>query len=93
MAPIALTPEASAVRIIVFMTGVAIRRLIDFRFYGFVVALLAAEVLVCTLQLEICPLIMLKQPYAPVVRVMAMLAIRAQRGFVLIIVLVTGIAF
>lgn len=71
MASIALTPEASAVRIIVFMTGVAIRRLIDFRFHGFVVALPAAEVLVCALQHEICLLIVLKNPYTPVVRVMA----------------------
>ena len=78
MASFALTPEASAVRIIVFMTGVAIGRLIDFRFHRFVMALFTAEILVRTVQLEICLLIMLKKPYAPVVRVMALPAIRAQ---------------
>jgi len=93
MASFALTSKASAVCIVVFMAGMAIRRLIHFRFNRFVVALFTAQILVGTVQLEICLLVMLKQPYSPVVRVVTLLAIRPQCGFVLIIVLMAGIAF
>jgi len=55
-------------------------------------ALFTAEILVRTVQLEICLLIMLKEPYTPVVRVMAELAIRAQCSLVFIIILMAGIA-
>jgi len=93
MASFALTSKVSAVGIIVFMTGVATCRLLDFQFHGFVVALPAAEILVGTVQLEICLLIMLKKPYTPVVRVMTLLAVRAQCAFVLIVFFMAGVAF
>ena len=65
----------------------------DFRFHGFVVALIAVEIAVCSLQLEIGLFIVIKNPYAPAVRVVTLLAIGSQCGFMFVILPVAGIAF
>ena len=65
----------------------------DFRFHGFVVALLAVEIAVCTLQLEIGLFVVIENPYTPTVRVMTLLAVDSQGGLMFVILLVAGIAF
>lgn len=56
-------------------------------------ALIAVEIAVCTLQLEIGLFVVIKNPYAPTIRVMTLLAIGSQGGFMFVILLVAGIAF
>ena len=56
-------------------------------------ALLAVEIAVCTLQLEIGLFVVIENPYTPTVRVMTLLAVGSQRGFMFVILAVAGIAF
>ena len=56
-------------------------------------ALIALEIAVCSLQIEIGLFIVIKNPYAPAVGVMTLLAIGSQGGFMFVILLVAGIAF
>ncbi len=55
-------------------------------------ALATSEVRVGALQLEVCLLTVLEKPYTPAVRVVALPAIGAKRGFVFIVFLMAGIA-
>jgi hypothetical protein len=67
--------------------------LADFRFHGFVVALFAVEIAVCAFQPEISLFVVIENPYTPTVRVMTLLAVCSEGGFMLVILFVTGIAF